>query len=284
MHMSKPIGTAGDGSSAFDDEVASAGTHPSPDHAAANETLMQKILDCERAESALRHSEGQLHALLAHQFSNREEERRRVALQIHDTLGQNLLALRLDVAALYQHTAARQTRLHHRAGAALANLDATISATRQLIADLRPFQLELGLHAALEWECSKFQRSSGIACTVTGIDALYDVVIDDAQLLTVYRVLQECLNNIVCHANASTVDIALGVSRKKLTMRVADNGAGIDPAHPPAPAFGLMSMRKRVGNAGGTFALTPVTPHGTAVTVTIPLAVRKQAPPKVTLG
>jgi signal transduction histidine kinase len=273
--MSTPIRTIGNGSSAFDDEVASAAAQLRRDQTAVNEALVQKIFQCEQAETALRHSEGQLHALLSHQFGNREEERRRVALQIHDTLGQNLLALRLDVAALHQQTAAHQSRLHHRASAALANLDDTIGAIRQLIADLRPFQLELGLQAALEWECNKFRRSSGIVCTVAGIDALHDLAIDDAQVLTVYRVLQECLNNIVRHAQASAVDIALGVARKKLTMRVADNGAGIDPAHLPAPAFGLMSMRKRLGDAGGTFALARVIPHGTAVTVTIPLYAQK---------
>jgi signal transduction histidine kinase len=273
--MSTTISTAGDGSSAFDDEVARAAAQLRRDQTAVNEALVQKVFQCEEAEAALRNSEGQLHALLSHQFGHREDERRRVALQIHDSLGQNLLALRLDVAALHQQTATRQTRLHHRAGAALANLDDTIGAIRQLIADLRPFQLELGLQAALDWECNKFRRSSGIACTVTGIDTLHDLAIDDAQLLTVYRVLQECLNNIQRHAHASTVDIALGVARKKLTMRVADNGAGIDPAHLPAPAFGLMSMRKRLGDAGGTFALTRVTPHGTAVTVTIPLSAQK---------
>ena len=273
--MNTPISTARDGASAFDEEVAKTAAQLRRDQTAVNEALVQKILQCEEAETALRNSEGQLHALLSHQFGNSEEERRRVALQIHDTLGQNLLALRLDVVALHQQTAARQTRLHHRAAAALANLDDTIGAIRQLIADLRPFQLELGLQAALEWECNKFQRSSGIACTVTGVDTLRDLAIDDAQTLTLYRVLQECLNNIMRHANASMVAITLGVTHEKLTMRVADNGGGIDPVHPSGPAFGLMGMRKRLGDAGGTFALTRVTPHGTAVTVTIPMYAQK---------
>jgi len=273
--MSTRIRTADDGASAFDEEVASAAAQLNLDQTAVNEALVQKIFQCERAEAALRNSEHKLHALLAHQLGNREDERRRIALEIHDTLGQNLLALRLDVAALHQQTGARQTRLHDWVGAALANLDGTIGAIRQLITDLRPFQLELGLQAALEWECNKFRRSSGIACSLTGIEALHDVAIDDAQLLTLYRVLQECLSNIRRHANAGTVDIALGVTRKKLTMRVADDGVGIDPAHPPTPAFGLMGMRERLADAGGTFALTRVTPHGTAVTVTLPLFTQK---------
>jgi len=273
--MSTRISTAGNGASAFDEEVANAAAALRRDQTAVNEALVQKIFQCERAETALRHSESKLHALLAYQLSNREDERRRIALQIHDALGQNLLALRLDIAALHQQTATRQTRLHDWVGAALSNLDGTIGAIRQMITDLRPFQLELGLQAALEWECNKFQRSSGIACTLTGIEALHDLAIDDTQLLTVYRVLQECLSNIVRHASAGAVDIALGVARGKLAMRVADNGVGFDPAHPPAPAFGLMGMRERLADAGGTFTLERTIPHGTAVIVTIPLFAQK---------
>lgn len=261
--------------SAFDDEVATAAALLQLDQTAVNEALVRKIFQCERAEAALRTSEDKLHALLAHQLGISEEERRRVALEIHDTLGQNLLALRLDVAALHQQTTSRQTRLRTWTGAALDNLDGTINTIKQLIIDLRPFQLELGLQAALEWECNKFRRRSGIACTVTGLAALHDVTIDEIQLLTVYRVLQECLSNVERHANASAVAIMLAVTRKKLTMRVADNGIGVDPAHLPAPAFGLMGMRERVGDAGGTFALVPAVPHGTMITVTLPLHAQK---------
>jgi signal transduction histidine kinase len=260
---------------AFDEEVATAAAQLQLDQTAVNEALVHKIFQCERAEAALRTSEDKLHALLAHQLGSSEEERRRVALEIHDTLGQNLLALRLDVAALHQQTTSRQTRLRSWTGAALDNLDGTINTIKQLIIDLRPFQLELGLQAALEWECNKFRRRSGIACTVTGMEALHDVAIDEVQLLTVYRVLQECLSNVERHANANAVAVTLGVVRKKLTMRVADNGVGVDPAYLPTPAFGLMGMRERVGDAGGTLALVPAAPHGTVVTVTLPMYKQK---------
>ena len=255
----------------YDVEVASAAAQLNLDQTAVNEALVQKIFQCERAEAALRVSEEKLHALLAHQQSHREDERRRIALEIHDTLGQNLLALRLDVAALHQYTEQRQPRLHGRVGAALDNLDGTISSVRQLIADLRPFQLELGLHAALEWQINQFRRRHGIACTVTGLQALHDLDIDEVQLLALHRVLQECLENIVRHAGATTVDIAFSIVHTTLHMRILDNGVGIDPVRPPAPAFGLMGMRERLLEAGGSFALAPAQPRGTAVDVAIPL-------------
>lgn len=259
----------------FDVEVASAAAQLNLDQTAVNEALVQKVFQCERAEAALRVSEEKLHALLAHQQSHREDERRRIALEIHDTLGQNLLALRLDVAALHQYTDQRQPRLHDRVGAALSNLDGTIASIRQLIADLRPFQLELGLHAALEWQINQFQRRHGIACTVTGLQSLHDQAIDDVQLLALHRVLQECFDNIVRHARATAVVIVFTILHATLHMRIIDNGVGIDAARPPAPAFGLMGMRERLLEAGGSFALAPAQPRGTAIDVAIPLYLMK---------
>ena len=261
--------------STFEQEVAWAAAQLRQDQTAVNEALVHKIFQCERAEEALRVSEGKLHALLAHQLSNREDERRRIALAIHDSLGQNLLALRLDVAALHQQTLGRQTRLHSWVGAALHNLDDTISSVRQLIADLRPFQLELGLQAVLEWEINRFQRDHGLRCKVAGMAALHDVAVDEVQLLTLYRVLQECLANIARHASATAVDISANVAKNILNVIVIDDGVGIDAVNPPAPAFGLMGMRERLIDAGGALSLAPAAPHGTAVTITIPLFAQK---------
>lgn len=265
--MSTPIGTA-----AFDDDVAQAAARLHLEQTEINQALVEKIFQCTEAEAALRVSEGHLHTLLAHNFNKREHERRRIAQDIHDTLGQNLLALRLDAVALQQRTGAHSTRLHDRVTAALDNLDVTIASVKQLIAELRPFQLELGLQAALAWEIKRFERSSGIHCSAPGLAALQDVAIDDNQLLTLYRVLQECLSNIARHAGASTVGIDLHIDAHLLTMRVADNGIGVPFA--PARAFGLMDMHERLRDAGGSFALTqtaPEAPHGTTVTVIIPL-------------
>lgn len=271
--MSTPINTT-DTPGAFDKEVANAAARLHLEQTEVNQELVQKILQCTQAEEALRVSEGNLNALLADQFSKREEERRRIAQEIHDTLGQNLLALRLDAAALHQRTG--PSRLHDRVSAALANLDDTIASVKQLIADLRPFELELGLQATLEWEIRRFERNTGICCTARGLAALQDVVIDEDQLLTLYRVVQECLGNIAHHARASKVDVAVHADHQQLTMSVVDNGIGAGADH--ASGFGLMGMRKRLGAAGGSFTLAPaaaVAPVGTAVTITIPLFVHK---------
>jgi signal transduction histidine kinase len=271
--MSTPTNMARN--SAFDEEVEMAAARLVAEQTEVNEALVQRIFRYEYVEQALRVSERKLQALLAHQLSDREEERRRIALEIHDTLGQNLLALRLDVATLHEQTATYQSRLHGWVGAALDNLDGTILSARQLIDELRPFQLELGLQAALEWKLRHFSRDTGISCKSVGVDTLGDVAIDEAQVLTLYRALQEVLSNISRHAAATEVTVKVGIERAELTMRVADNGIGFDPAHPPAPAFGLMGMRERLVDAGGTCVLAPVAPHGTAVTITLPLFAQK---------
>lgn len=251
--------------------IAAAAAQLALDQTEVNEALVQKIFQCERAEQALRDSEHKLHALLIHQLNTREEERKRIARAVHDTLGQNLLALRLDVAALHHQTAARQPRLHGWVGAALANLDGTIASVKQLISDLRPFELELGLQAAVAWEANKFRRSHGIACTVDADPALDELTLDDAHLLALYRVLQECLENVARHAHARQARVRIRVEGAVLTLVIADDGVGIGFITPPPTAFGLLGVRERMGAAGGTMRLSRLQPHGTAVTLTLPL-------------
>lgn len=242
------------------------------DQAEVNAALVAKIFQCERAEQALRASEQKLHDLLAHQLNTREEERKRISREIHDSLAQNLLALRLDVSALHQQTADKQPRLHDWVGYALDNLDVTIRAVRQLITDLRPFQLELGLLAAVEWELKKFGRTSGIGASVAAGAELTELVMDDESVLTVYRALQECLTNVSRHSLASRADVALTAGGNTLSMTVSDNGIGFDPAQPPkSSSFGLLGIRERLAPLGGTLAISSSKSHGTTVTLTVPI-------------
>lgn len=238
-----------------------------------NQALVAKIFQCEVAEQALRESEQKLHQLLARQLSIREEERKRISREIHDHLGQNLLALRLDVATLHRQTADKQKRLHNWVGAALDNLDGTIRTVRQIIADLRPFQLELGLLSAIEWELNKFERLCGIRCTLSGKACIDELVLPDERNLAAYRALQECLSNIFRHSLASRVTVELGVEDGVLTMTVCDNGVGFDPEHAhKSSSFGLLDVRERLALVGGKLDVAGSQSHGTRVVVSIPIA------------
>ena len=274
----------GHGAYGPDTAVADALADADADHMAAmlrltqdqmlvNQALVEKIFACEQAESALRASEQKLHELLAHQLATREDERKHISRELHDSLGQNLLALRIDIVMLHQHTTPRHYRLRDRIGSALDNVDLTLRSVKQLLGELRPSGLELGLTAIVDMELRKFTRASGILCDLSGgadIDAL---MLDEESLLTIYRVLQECLNNVFRHSLASRVNVRLQAAAGMLTMSIIDNGIGFDPGAPRKPSsFGLLDLHERVTVHGGAFIVKGARNHGTEVIVNIPLA------------
>lgn len=242
------------------------------DQMLVNQALEEKILASEQTEAALRASEQKLHDLLAHQQASREDERKRLSRELHDALGQNLLALRIDIVMLHQQTTRRHYRLRERIGAALDNVDAILRSVRQLLDDLRPSCLELGLMATLDMELRKFTRASGIACELAGDPGIDALVMDEEALLTLYRALQECLNNVLRHSLASRVNVRLHIVHGMLAMRIVDNGIGFDPAAPRKPgSFGLLDLHERVGGRGGSLVVKGARGQGTEVLVNIPL-------------
>lgn len=261
------------GAAAVNDTV---GAVPSEEQMLVNEALVAKVMRCERSGEALRASERKLQRLLAYQRQLKEDERRRVSGEIHDVLGQNLLALRLDVATFHQRTGALHPRLHEWAGSALANLDQTLRTVRALIADLRPYEIELGLQAAIEWELNRFRRMSGVDCHVEIDSRLRNTELSDEQVLALYRALQECLTATARRGAASRVDVVLACSSGTLTMTVSDNGAGVDIQKGDADGLSLMLLRERVGALGGRVTVKAVPMHGTAVTICLPVVTPKR--------
>lgn len=257
-----------------------ADTGLSGDQMLVNEALVAKIHQCERAETALRESQQRLHDLLIHQLQLKEEERKRISMEIHNALGQNLMALRLDVAALSQLTAERPPRLHAWVRAALNNIDGAIVTVRTLIAALRPFEIELGLEAAVEHELGQFRRTSAIACHLAMDERVGELFLTDEQTLTIYRALQECLSNIARHSRATRVDVVLRALPSTLIMAVSDNGIGLQRGvRRQAGGYGLQAVRERVAALGGKVALRSVKSHGTTVAVSIPLAADSASAP-----
>jgi signal transduction histidine kinase len=243
------------------------------DQMLVNQALVEKIFACERAEAALRASEKKLHDLLAHQLATREDERKRISRELHDTLGQNLLALRMDIVMMHQETTSRHYRLRDRIGAALDNVDITLRSVKQLLGELRPSGLELGLMATVEMELRKFTRASGIACELSGNPGIDELLIDEEDILILYRALQECLNNVFRHSLASRVNVRLDAQNGRLKMSIVDNGIGFDPAAPRKPgSFGLLDLHERVTRQGGKLIVKAARAHGTEVALDIPIA------------
>lgn len=237
-----------------------------------NEALVHKVFECERKEVALRAAEKKLNRLLAHQFNTRENERKRFARELQDSLDQHLLALRLELAKLAAHTTASDASLQQCTETALTRLDSTIISVRQIIANMRPFQLELGLAAAVEWELAQFQRVVGLPCDLTLDPQMSGLVLPDETVAVLYRALQECLNNIQRHAMAQRVTVVVGIVNDAVCMNVSDDGTGFDVDTPmPPQAYGILGMKQGIRAIGGYVIVGSSRSEGTRVTLSVPV-------------
>ncbi|MGK5061519.1 sensor histidine kinase [Janthinobacterium sp. LB3P112] len=215
-------------------------------------------------------SHQKLRRLAAHADQIKEEERKRIAREIHDDLGQNLLVLRIDADMLASRTQRRHPRLNARARSTLEQIDATIKSVRQIINDLRPTVLDLGVNAAVEWQVAQFRQRTGIACEVS--ESHDDIYLSDQCATALFRILQESLSNISQHANASRVQIKLEKCCDTVSMSISDNGVGaaIDGRN-KLGSFGLVGIEERIKLLGGTFYIESSPGAGMSVHVSVPL-------------
>jgi len=223
------------------------------------------------SETKLQRTNENLRRLAGHAESIKEGERKRIAREIHDDLGQNLLALRIEVDLLASRTGKRHPRLHARARLMIAQIDATIKSVRQIINDLRPHVLDLGLTAAVDWQIAEFQRRTGLACELVSHDP--DLHVSDRCATTLFRILQESLTNVSRHAHATTVRVELAGDADSISMTVSDNGVGLPRAGSQKPgSFGLVGIEERVRILGGKCLVTSSEHGGTTVHILIPAA------------
>lgn len=246
-------------------------TRPSvnPEDMRLRGTIMD-ITERKNTVEALRQSQDLLRELTAHQDRVKEDERKRIAREIHDELGQTLLALRIDVAMLEARTGRSHPRLNQKVRAVLAHIDATVKTIRTIINNLRPAVLDLGLTAAIEWQVAEFQRRSAIECEL--VISELDVYIDDALATTLFRVLQESLTNVLRHAGATRVVIELYCEDDRLVMRIADNGVGFPNSRRKANSFGLIGVEERIHALNGECRIRSVQGKGTTLAIYIPVA------------
>jgi signal transduction histidine kinase len=243
--------------------------------------LQGEIVERKSAEEALRQSQAVLRELAAYQEQIREDERKRIAREIHDDLGQNLLALRLDVSVLHARTGERHPRLNGKLGTALMHIDITMKSVRAIINNLRPPVLDLGLQAAIEWQVNEFTRVSGIPCALT-MDQ-QTAMLDDMQATAIFRVLQESLTNIRRHACATAVSIDVRTDGRQLWLSVRDNGVGMYPnERRKSHRFGLVGMAERIGTLGGNLRIDSAPGEGTELHMSIPIPA--QSPVGITTG
>ena len=224
-------------------------------------------------DGALRQSHAQLRQLALHLETAKEDERKRISRDIHDELGQNLLALRIDISMLSARTEGSHPRLHRRVGAVLSNVDTTIKSVRGIMNELRPMALDLGLQAAIEWQVGDFRKRSGVACRLLIRDEALFAAIGSQAEIVLFRIVQEALSNVMRHAQASQVEIELSSDACAVYVAISDNGIGITPQQQrKKQCFGLIGIAERVTALGGQFEVgLPASGAGCRLALQIPL-------------
>src|SRR6267378_1487780 len=226
------------------------------------------ITEQRNSEAALRAAADNLQALTRRLVEAEEAERRRIARELHDRVGQNLSALNINLDLALG--AAGASPLRQRIEDSVSLVDATLQSIESVMAELRPPLLdEYGLGAALGWYAEEFSRRTGIAVALRdGKDAAADLRPEAAVAL--FRIAQEALNNVAKHAGAKHVRVELACEAEEIAIRVADDGAGFDPAAAArGKRWGMKTMRERAEAAGGRLEVDSAPGEGTIVRASV---------------
>jgi PAS domain S-box-containing protein len=227
------------------------------------------IGDLKQKERELEASRDTLRRLAAHSNLAREEERKHIAREIHDHLGQMLTAQRLGIATLKYRFVASHPELEEHCQHLMSITDQTIQSVRDIATILRPSSLDMGIVPALEWLCNDFSKRSGLVCEIV-VDGSRALDLTEEQSLAVFRIVQESLTNVARHAKATRVRVFVERSDSAFVLRISDDGQGFDPAHVSSGSFGLLGIRERAMMIGGRTTFRSVRLEGTTVEVTIP--------------
>ncbi len=231
--------------------------------------IMTNITQSKHEKAELERSRERLAELSAHLNKVKEEERSRIAREIHDDLGGNLTVVKMGLDALIKKLPADQQALVEKTQELKKVIDQTFDTAHRISGDLRPNILELGVVAALDWQAKEFEKQMEIPCTFVTNELEADSTTDQAT--TLFRVCQEAMSNIAKYAKASRVDVALLFSPEDIKMYITDDGIGIDPSDVMKPnAFGLRGMEERVAALQGKFSIERAPERGTNITVILP--------------
>lgn len=237
----------------------------------ANDVLELRVSERTQAlEGALQ----QLRELSAYTHSVREEERTRIAREVHDELGSLLVALKMDVGWLDKRLGEQQQRdpvqaqamrdtLRHKCQNMGRLIEAAVDNVGRIITDLRPSILDhQGLWAALDWQAHEFVQSAELALDWQ-MDVDHALPLPEPSAMAIFRIFQEMLSNVGRHAQASQLAITILATAAEISIRVQDNGRGAAPAaFEAANAYGVMGMRERARHLGGSLEISSEIGHG----------------------
>lgn len=233
------------------------------------------ITEQKQIQEDLRNSHEKFRALTAHLQSVREDERTKVAREIHDELSQALTVLKIDLSDLSDDfdelEPEKRSLLLSKTRGILKSVDGIIDNMHMIAMELRPSILDdIGLTAAVEWQAQEFQRRTGIKCE---FNLNKDIQLDKERSTALFRILQEALTNVIRHAGATLVKVNLYNADSNITLMIEDNGKGIEQEKIfDIHSFGLLGIRERAVMFGGSININSIPGTGTAVSVSIPIS------------
>jgi PAS domain S-box-containing protein len=230
------------------------------------------ITERKRGEESLVLQKEQLRALAERLQWVREEDRKRVARDLHDQIGQILTAIKMDMTWMTRHLSESEGEVLARLAESIQLINDGVKAVRTICSGLRPGVLDdLGLAAAIEWQASEFASRNGIQCQISVPPV--DLHLDGDRATATFRIFQECLTNVIRHAQAKSVHVSLCQEEESILLIVEDDGIGF---HEPdlsnsLGSLGLLGMKERAQFCGGDVHISSSPGNGTTVTVRVPV-------------
>jgi PAS domain S-box-containing protein len=231
-------------------------------------TIWRDITERKEAEQRLCESYELLRELTSRRETAREEERKRIAREMHDELGQHLTALRMGVSTLRMRFADIDPDLAEHVEKILLLSDNSMQVLRNVVTSLRPAALDAGIAAALQWLASEFSQSSQTTCRLSVPDESLELA--EERAIAIFRIVQEALTNVTRHADAQHVFISLTQEGNDCLLEVRDDGRGFDPDAIPRKSYGLAGMKERVLMLGGALDLSSSPGRGTSIKIRLP--------------
>lgn len=240
------------------------------------EGILLNTTQSKLGELEVKRAQQQLLELSSHIQDAKEQERLRIAREVHDEIGSLLTAIRMDLAWLTQRLPKDNTALRDKAKTIEELVNRAITSASNLAHSLRPGFLDcFGLAAAVEIEAQEFSKRSGVACTV--IKSQENIELPESYSITLFRICQETLNNILKHARAKNVQIEIVRGTDHLELAISDDGIGFGEAARNKPrSFGLRGIQERVAHLGGTLTIASAPGKGTQISIYVPI--REETP------